>query len=241
MSKGIRNRKLICTALFAAVFLLFSAGMCSAVRAADVQKVHTIYWKAKLRREVKVNGKKIKRGTKVTVIDRGYSSRKKSTVKYKNFTFKVSESGLSYICDLASSASKGDYTKTTKESFINHKKSAVSKTSWLVWVSLDKQRVNVFQGSRGNWKLVKVCHCSTGKASTPTLPGWNRVDFKKMYVDGCKYYTEVNGSGIHRWPGTLNKKLLGRHTVSHGCIRLTEKNAKWIYTHIPKKTTVYVY
>ena len=229
--------------LFAVVFLF--TGMLSSVReipaAQGYEKVHTLYWRAILRKSVKVGGKTVKSGTAVTVVKRSYTSKKKSQVSYKGKRFYVPNSWLSFRGDLATIATKGDYSKKTKERFANRLKKASSKTSWFIWVSLDKQRVNVFHGSKGKWKYVKSFACSTGKSSTPTATGWHTIDFKKMWVDGCKYYTEVNGSGIHRWPGTMNKKIMGKHTVSHGCIRLYEASAKWVYTHIPKKTTVLIY
>lgn len=230
------------TLVFVMIILLaglLSAQMRQIPAAQKIQKVHGLYWKATLLKDVKAQGKKIKRGTSVVVIQRNMYS--KSVVKYKSVVFKAPNSWLSYKKDLATSQSQGDYNRATKEYFINHKKRASSKTGWLIWVSLDKQRVNIFKGTKKKWSLVKTCRCSTGKASTPTPTGWKAIDFKKMWVDGCKYYTEVCGSGFHRWPGTLNKKILGNHTVSHSCIRLTSGNAQWIYEHVPKKTTVFIY
>ena len=223
--------------LFFAVFL--SLGILSSMREIPAaEKVHSIYWKASLRRSGGSGANRIKSSTEVVVVQRSYNSRKKSVIRWKGKDYGIPNSFLYFKYDLAS---KGDYSRSTKESFINHRKEAASKTAWLVWVSLDKQRVNVFQGAKGQWKLVITLPCSTGKASTPTPSGWHTVDFKKMWVDGCKYYTEVCGSGIHRWPGRLDKKILGSHTASHGCIRLNEGGAKWIYQHIPKNTRVLVY
>ena len=204
------------------------------------EQIHTIYWKATLRRTIKVNKVTLKKGTPVVVINRSYHSGTGSKVRYRNLVFRVSNSALSYKGDLAT-ITKGDYSTEAKEAFINSRKKAVSKTSWLIWVSLDKQRVNVFRGQKGSWDLVKVFKCSTGKANTPTVAGWNTIDVKRKYVSGCKYYTEVNGSGIHKWPGSMNKKVLGYHTASHSCIRLYENSAKWIYDHVPRKTKVLVY
>ena len=232
------NLKKAIVLLLFSLFLGLSVLPGRSVQAAE--RVHTLYWKAVLRSSVKVGKTTLKKGTSVVVTNRGYHSRAKSEVRYKDLPFKVSNSVLSYRGDL-STISKGDYSIEVKERFINTRKKAVSKTSWLIWVSLDKQRVNVFRGKQGAWELVKVFKCSTGKASTPTMPGWNTVDIKKMYVNGCKYYTEVNGSGIHKWPGTLNKKVLGNHTASHSCIRLYDGSAKWVYKNIPRKTKVLVY
>lgn len=205
------------------------------------QQVHTIWWKATLRKNIKAGGMSIKSGTSLVVTQRSHKRGGKSEVTYRKKKFMLPNSWLYFRQDLASVSTRGDYGKSVKESFINHRANAYSRTSWLVWVSLDKQRVNVFRGTKGKWSLAKACRCSTGKASTPTPPGRHTIDFKKMYVDGCKYYTEVCGSGMHRWPGTMNKKIFGNHTASHGCIRLLEGDARWIYQNVPKQTTVLVY
>ena len=243
MWNKIRNRFLVHFVLFLA-FFFFAAGVVGTAEripaAQKEQQVHTLYWKARLRRNIKVKGKKIKRGSIVTVIKRQYYSSKKHTVRYKNLEFKLSSSAISYICDMVS-VSKGDYSKRTKEDFVNKKKKVKSKTKWLIWISLDKQRVNVFHGSKGKWKLEHVFKCSTGKISTPTPTGWYKIDFKNPNVKGCRYYTEVCGSGLHQWPGAMNNSIMGKHTVSKGCIRLYEKNAIWIYRHVPTKSTVVIY
>ena len=222
------------------VILLLGMTVQAAWDTPAAEQVHTIYWKASLRRSVKVNKLTLKKGTPVVVINRSYHSGTRSKVRYRDLVFSISNSALSYKGDLTT-ISKGDYSTQVKEAFINGRKKAASKTSWLIWVSLDKQRVNVFRGQQGAWDLVKVFKCSTGKAHTPTVAGWNTIDVKRKYVSGCKYYTEVNGSGIHKWPGTVNKKVLGYHTASHSCIRLYENSAKWIYDHVPRKTKVLVY
>ena len=93
----------------------------------------------------------------------------------------------------------------------------------------------------GEELVQKTFKCSTGAKQTPTPTGWMRVDFKRMYVEGLKYYTEVCGSGMHRWPGGGKSAYLGKHTASHGCIRMSEDSAKWVYKHVPVRSTVYCY
>ena len=53
------------------------------------------------------------------------------------------------------------------------------------------------------------------------------------------------GRGFHAWPrlkdGTLlNFEQLGQ-PASHGCVRVTEKNAKWLFEHIPVGTKVIIH
>ena len=64
-------------------------------------------------------------------------------------------------------AANNDYSKTTKEVWINAKGYS-SNTNYLVWINRAYQHVNVFTGSKGNWKLTKSFIVGTGAASTPT-------------------------------------------------------------------------
>ena len=64
-------------------------------------KVHSLYWKASMRKSVKVKGVKIKRGTGVVVVYRRARYSSKSTVRYKNITFEAPNSWLSIKKDLA--------------------------------------------------------------------------------------------------------------------------------------------
>ena len=206
-----------------------------------LEKVHTIYWKAVLKKDLK-RGKTtaVKAGSVVTVINR--KKRGKSTILYgAGKKADVPNSWLSFRSDLASVGKEGDYNTATKEAFINKRTGVKGKEEYLLWVSLDKQRVNVFRASEGRWKLYRVFKCSTGSVRTPTSVGWHKVDYKRPWVKGLKWYTEVVGGGIHKWPGRFNKSLYGKHVASGGCIRMTEKDAHQIYKMIPVKTRVLVY
>ncbi len=221
----------------------------------DYQEIKTIRWQAALTSDLKVSikGKKyvLKKGTKVVVTNRRYGKPyHKSTILVKGYSVKVANSKLYFIKDLCSSVSEGDYNKVSKEYFVNVTKNFPSRTKYLVWISLDKQRVNVFKGwtKGGHWKLIKVFLCSTGKAQTPTSSHWNAdVSFKSyrytyFQTGGVLYYfTEVSGSGMHKWPGGGMSSCLGKKTVSHGCIRMSERDAKWVFDNVPVKTRVVVW
>ena len=208
-----------------------------------LDQVHTIYWKAVLRRSLK-KGRKVlaKRGSKVIVTKRSYKSGGRSRIQYgkKKRKATVPNSWLSFRSDLTT-ISKGDYNRATKEAYINKKARVRKKEKYLVWVSLDKQRVNIFKSSGKKWKLKHVFKCSTGKTSTPTRAGWHRVNYKHVWVCGLKWFTEVVGGGMHRWPGRFDKSLYGKHVASGGCIRLTSKHAHKIYKMIPVGCRVLVY
>lgn len=124
-----------------------------------------------------------------------------------------------------------------------------SSTSWLIMVDTNNCHIGVYQGRYGSWKPVKEWICSTGKSSTPTVLGQFRVtgkgySFGRGYT--CYYYTQFYGDYLlHSIPynqGTFNVQdgRLGVH-ISHGCVRLSIENAKWIYDYIPYGTKVVTY
>ena len=112
------------------------------------KEIHPIYWKATLRGSIRVQiqetkqTKTIDRGTRVTVTN--YNPVGKNTVMLEDGThFKVSISALN-IYDHA--CTKGDFKKKTKTAFVNSR-ALRSKTNWMIWVSTDRQSLNVFRGS----------------------------------------------------------------------------------------------
>lgn len=146
------------------------------------------------------------------------------------------------------SISKTDVSKEELEKFINGK-NITSLTSYFIWIDLPHQKVNVFSGSNREWVLLKSMVCSSGKTSTPTVKGNFTVGSKGGYfiADGgsrCKYYTQISGNYLFHSVLYDNK---GNHIidntlgvpVSHGCVRLSLENAKFIYDNIPAKTHIW--
>ena len=111
-----------------------------------------------------------------------------------------------------------------------------------------KQRVNVFNGSKDHWKLIRSMHCATGKAATPTVQGLFSIEDKgNMFRSGsntiCKFYTRFSGNYLFHTilldnSGNIQDPTL-ETPVSHGCVRLAIEDAKYIYYNIPFGTTVW--
>ncbi|MDD7651431.1 MAG: S-layer homology domain-containing protein [Firmicutes bacterium] len=151
-----------------------------------------------------------------------------------------------------------DYSVGTKEGFVNQKGYS-SSTGYLIWLSLKTQKVNIFQGSKGNWKLIRVCPCATGKNTTPTVSGVYSIIYKTYrwrfdeYVDG-KYMEDysrvyyVSGfwggqafhSRLYYADDTLYDGTIGT-PVSHGCVRMMDEDCRYIYESMPSGTTVVNY
>lgn len=130
---------------------------------------------------------------------------------------------------------------------------------YVLKVSLDKQRVYAYApDENGEYTdLVRTMKCSTGKDETPTPTGTFQSGtgpasawyyFKEFdcwaqygyYIDGgimfhSVLYNEKNGKVNQSSINHLGKK------ASHGCIRLSVEDAKWIYQNCPRNTKVIIY
>lgn len=103
--------------------------------------------------------------------------------------------------------------------------------------------------------IVRQMLCSTGMKATPSDPGdWvlsgrkaNWCVFPKWGNSYARYWTKINGSiAFHsviynavdlKAVNTKSVNMLGSR-ASHGCIRLTVADAKWIYDNVGKGTIV---
>lgn len=223
--------------------------------AKEIQQVKTIQWKAKTTKSLRARSTTgemvtIRKGANVVVTDRGYRSGERHVIRYKGKLFKVPHGSVSILSDLCSVKKEKDYNRTTKEWFVNQKHRISSRTNYLIWTSLDKQRTNVYHREDGRWVLIKTFKCSTGKAEKPTKPSFGyEVSFKRRYftydcgegLHTYSYYVEYAGSGFHVWPGGRRRGIFGEHTVSSGCIRLGAGPAKWLFDTIPVHTKVIVW
>ena len=69
-----------------------------------------------------------------------------------------------------------NYNNTSTQ-FVNNNNLS-STTKYLIWVDTNNFQVNIFSGSKNNWKLIKNYFCSIGKPSTPTPLGTFKVGAK---------------------------------------------------------------
>ena len=124
-----------------------------------------------------------------------------------------------------------------------------SATNYFILVDLKNFKVNIFEGSTNNWKLVHSYLCTIGKKSTPTPKGNYTIGMKGLYFGvnkgyKCWYYTQFKGnylfhSIIYNLDGSVRDGRL-KMALSDGCIRLTKINAKWIWDNIPRGTKVVI-
>ena len=149
-------------------------------------------------------------------------------------------------------AANNDYSTTTKEVWINAKGYS-SNTNYIVWINRAYQHVNVFTGSKGNWKLVKSFIVGTGAADTPTPVGVTTVTYKLKagWTTGTYTVRPVvgfypnTGYAFHSrlcYPGTDTEyDFSSGYPVSHGCVRMQHNDINWIYNNVPIGSTVVIF
>lgn len=188
----------------------------------------------------------------------GYNYATKSTLGQLNIALMKKYTDLTtYVAPAVSNGgSYGDPITAEQvanaEAFVNNK-GLSSPTQFLVWTNIATQKTYIFQGSKGNWSLLKMFICSTGRDHTPTPKGTFHLTRKvpsfgqnKGYC--CKYAfgfigtTYLYHSIIFDVTGSYlleNKGVLGQK-ASQGCIRFAVENAKWFYDTLTPNTTVYI-
>ncbi len=141
------------------------------------------------------------------------------------------------------------YNLGALEGFVN-KKGYKSSTNYLIFVSKKTQMVAVFQKKNGVWITDRTGFCATGTNYTPTRSGVHKLIYKtdswdfppdrvyqvSGFVGGQAFHTRLYNvkTGIPPVPD------LG-YPQSHGCVRLMDDLAKYIYHSVPMNTTVVVY
>lgn len=209
---------------------------------ATVNKTTSVYSSASYSRKITT----FKKGDKVELIrdTSGWYHVKKVNTKTTGW---VRGSNLTIPKDTLPSRSY--MKKEHLERYVNENKFE-SKTKYLIWVDLYRQRVNVFTGRKGSWKLLKTMDCASGRNAFPTVRGSFTVTWRgpKLYSNDVIAKYKTNFYGAYYFHSTLYSRYnesravdsrLGQR-LSHGCIRLATTNALWIYNNIGNGTKVFI-
>lgn len=142
-----------------------------------------------------------------------------------------------------------DLKKSEIEDYVNYKKFE-SETDYFVLVEIDRQKVYIFNGQEGDWKLTETILCGTGKNVSPTTTGKFKIKgrgkwfYSERLGSGAMYWVKFNGSYLfHSVAMDKNKNIIdntvGRR-CSSGCVRMKVEDAKWFYENIPENTEVVI-
>lgn len=214
-------------------------------------KIRTIGYKAVVKSKAPLfltkKGKKrvkyLKPGTKVTTID--YGNRRYQIRLSDGKLYWLSKDRLSFRASIWTTK---DYSTKAKEDFVN-KKGYKSPTKYLIWISQYTQRVVIYKGSKGKWKVIRSGRCATGTHKYMTPKGVLYITYKEkgwFYKD--RYEKPVvrfkSGNAFHSriksYKGGYVDATIGR-PKSHGCVRLYDEDINFIYKNCPKGTTVISY
>lgn len=136
------------------------------------------------------------------------------------------------------------YSKEVAEAYVNQG-GFKSATNWLFWCNKYGQHVYIFQGSQGNWRLVKTAKCGTGSIKNGDGSdqgvnfGWKIWDKNKVFRGpyGNQYwnmhYSSKGGNSIHKGP-------TGKPST-HGCISMSNTGVQWVFNNVPINTRVIVF
>lgn len=171
-------------------------------------------------------------------------------IKNKILEVKVRQQEYIDTNSAAAEASSGALVTTISPDNIN-KLNVESTTSYFINVNLQNQKTYIYKRSANNWNLVKTFSCSTGITGDDTPSGSFSIKergdwfFSQKYNEGGKYWTQITGDILfHSVPFAKDKTTVVDYTMnkpsSHGCIRLSIDDAKWIYTNIPRGSKVII-
>lgn len=125
-----------------------------------------------------------------------------------------------------------------------------SKTDFLLWTDLSRCLTYVLEYGDEGWHLIKTLSCSVGDAAHPTPRGRYEVDYKCTCIgkEGhylcryalCFYGSYMFHSVLYDFSGEkiIDERLGAR--ISHGCVRLSPTDSKWLYATIPVGTAVFI-
>lgn len=125
-----------------------------------------------------------------------------------------------------------------------------SDTDYFIWVDIDRQKVNILKGSKGNWELLKSLDCATGKNVSPTTRGNFKISdrgkwfYSERLGSGAKYWVRFNGSYLFHSVAMDKDKnviddVLGEKRSS-GCVRMSIGNSRWFFEKIPQGTSIFI-
>ncbi|GGH76913.1 lipoprotein-anchoring transpeptidase ErfK/SrfK [Pullulanibacillus pueri] len=122
-------------------------------------------------------------------------------------------------------------------------------------VSVDNQKVYIKNGDQTLYTMIvstgldKNADTSTPKGTFYTQPEKGTWFYSNSEKEGAKYWTSWKNHGeflFHTVPMDKNQKVITAEAkklgkkASHGCVRMSIPDAKWIYYHIPVHTKVVI-
>lgn len=122
-----------------------------------------------------------------------------------------------------------------------------------MWIEVSLWLPNQVRVYRGK-TLLREMIASAGAPDTPTPTGWYRINgrgyafFSYKYQEGAYYWVRFIGNYLfHSIPFDAKQQIKASEAAklgtpaSHGCVRLSIPDAKWIYDNVPDGTVVVIH
>lgn len=154
---------------------------------------------------------------------------------YKGREYKISRIAT-YKQKVSQIAPDKTYSVREARDFVTQAK-LKSRTKYLIFVNTYTQHEYVFEGKKGNWKLLWHDDIATGRASTPTQTGLTHINSKSYVENGLKWWSCCKVFSIHGLPGGAKVN----YPTSGACVRNYDVHAKWVYDNCPIGTAVFVF
>lgn len=123
-----------------------------------------------------------------------------------------------------------------------------------VWVEVSLKEEEHKVIVREDNQLIKEMICSGGTKEEPTLLGTFNIEnrglwfYSERFKEGATYWVRITEQYLfHGIPRNKDWNIIKEEEeklgkpASHGCIRLSEENAKWFYENVPDGTTVIIH
>ena len=128
---------------------------------------------------------------------------------------------------------------------------AVSLPNMWIEVALGmEQKVYVWE----NGQIIQAFPCSGGLPESPTVIGIFKLQdrgnafYSARFCEGARYWIRIQDQYLfHSVPRDEEQNILLSElekigqAASHGCVRLYDEDAKWLYERIPEGTTVVIH
>ncbi|WP_416723490.1 L,D-transpeptidase [Bacillus stercoris] len=157
---------------------------------------------------------------------------------------------LEHITDVRKTATSINWTKPSGGKYPDMKQKHV----WID-VNVKEQKAYIKEGSNTIYRMMissgldQTKDDATPKGTFHIEPERGEWFFSEGYQEGAEYWVSWKNHGeflFHSVPMTKDQKVIKAEAAklgtkaSHGCIRLTIPDAKWIYENIPEHTKVVI-
>lgn len=124
------------------------------------------------------------------------------------------------------------------------------KTRYFIWTDLTRLSTYVLEKRENGWRLLRRLPCSAGDAAHPSPEGLFSLGVHRLSFGRAGYYSAAFAlqiSGNYLYHSVLlspdgERVIDGRlgERISHGCIRHSLEDSRWLYETVPDGTAILI-